>query len=270
MSYFNAGNMFFRGQWEFCETYDPGDVVVRADLFFLAIRQSAGEDPESVSSENFWKLLAEDGEEALALVPPLNAYDAKGHRVINLMGGADDADAVSVRQLYDGLQNVLDELADAAGSLQEALGSAVSTIEKTIESVRSALQTAVDTKLNISDGLTVGEYATPKGFWTNDSAGQTARYATLKQSALAMFGTAIQGAQGEPVLFGHDPETGEITGYPLSMIFGTVTDILGGNPLMTVADYPDGSLLGGNPLMAAEDYYPYGHLYGGDPSTLTQ
>jgi hypothetical protein len=259
--------MFFRGQWEFCDTYDPGDVVVRADLFFLAIRQSAGEDPVSVSSENFWKMLAEDGTEELTLVPPLDAYDAKGHRIMNLMGGEDAADAVTVKQLCDGLQNVLDELAGASRGLQEALSSAASTIEKTIESVRSALQEAVDDKIGKSEGLLVDTYMTPAGFWTNIDPEGKARYATLKQSALAMFGTAIQGAGGEPVLFGHDPETGEITGYPLSMILGTVTAVLGGNPLIAIIDYPDGELLGGNPLMAVEDYYPYGHLYGGDPFT---
>ena len=79
------------------------------------------------------------------------------------------------------------------------------------------------------------------------------------------FKTVIQDAQGEPVVFGYDPATGDIVGFSRAVIVADGGAMRGGNPLIALEDYPDGELLGGNPLMAAEDYYPYGHLYGGDP-----
>jgi hypothetical protein len=62
MPLYEPGNMFFRGQWLFCATYDPGDVAARAGELWLAIRQSAGMDPADPASENYWKSLCRCGD----------------------------------------------------------------------------------------------------------------------------------------------------------------------------------------------------------------
>ncbi|MDR1651788.1 MAG: hypothetical protein LBR87_08375, partial [Synergistaceae bacterium] len=57
MAAYDQGSMFFRGQWEYCSTYDPGDVAVRAGISFVAVRQSAGENPLDAASEDYWLAL---------------------------------------------------------------------------------------------------------------------------------------------------------------------------------------------------------------------
>ena len=54
---FDSGNMFFRGKWEFCEEYEPGDVVARANVTYVAIKRSAGYDPIISSSAEYWMAL---------------------------------------------------------------------------------------------------------------------------------------------------------------------------------------------------------------------
>ena len=54
------------------------------------------------------------------------------------------------------------------------------------------------------------------------------------------FETVIQDARGEPVVFGYDPATGDIVGFSRAAVAATGGAIRGGNPLMTLVDYPDG------------------------------
>jgi hypothetical protein len=61
MPLINPGNMFSRGEWKYCDEYDPGDVVRRAGVFYMAARQNAGVNPLDVMAENTWLPLGERG-----------------------------------------------------------------------------------------------------------------------------------------------------------------------------------------------------------------
>ena len=109
------------------------------------------------------------------------------------------------------------------------------------------------------------DYVEPPAFlWTADSSKpKTLRGMPFAKLPSLLFDGTAPG--NESVLVGYDPIARTLFGYPISMLIVVTTHIRGGNPFMALVDYPDGELRGGNPLMTIDDYYPYGHLYGGDP-----
>ena len=50
-----GGNMYFRGDWEFCPEYRSGDVVIFRGNLYLALKASAGKDP-TINTE-YWRLM---------------------------------------------------------------------------------------------------------------------------------------------------------------------------------------------------------------------
>ena len=51
----NSGNMYFRGQWEFCTEYKIGDVVLKNGVLYMALEASAGKYPEIDTT--YWRAI---------------------------------------------------------------------------------------------------------------------------------------------------------------------------------------------------------------------
>lgn len=49
-----SGNMYFRGDWEFCPEYKVGDVVQFNGTLYLAMKPSAGKDPQM--NKEYWRI----------------------------------------------------------------------------------------------------------------------------------------------------------------------------------------------------------------------
>ncbi|MBQ7263780.1 MAG: exo-alpha-sialidase [Synergistaceae bacterium] len=52
-----TGNMYWRGDWDFCPEFMPGDVVRRNGGFYLALKQNAGLDPIDPLNAAYWQTL---------------------------------------------------------------------------------------------------------------------------------------------------------------------------------------------------------------------
>ena len=51
------GNMYFKGVWEFCPEYDPGDVVLWNGSLYMALEHQAGNDPSKKENRKYWQPL---------------------------------------------------------------------------------------------------------------------------------------------------------------------------------------------------------------------
>lgn len=51
----SSGNMYFRGEWEFCPEYKVGDVVLYGGILYMAKQHNAGKYPEV--DTDYWKAI---------------------------------------------------------------------------------------------------------------------------------------------------------------------------------------------------------------------
>ena len=49
-----SGNMYFRGEWEYCPEYKTGDVVLQNGVMYLCRKPHAGQDPSEDSKGEYW------------------------------------------------------------------------------------------------------------------------------------------------------------------------------------------------------------------------
>lgn len=49
-----AGNMYYRGMWQFCPEYKTGDVVMHNGVLYLCVKPHAGKDPLETESRDYW------------------------------------------------------------------------------------------------------------------------------------------------------------------------------------------------------------------------
>jgi hypothetical protein len=289
MLYFVPGNMFFRGQWEFCETYEPGDVVVRADILFLAIRQSAGEDPFVPSSGNFWKPLSgtldsevevksnkgrpggyaplgEDGKISLLYLPAIPLIT--DHNIATKRDAADCHPMEAVTGLTDALDGKVDETASSTGEWME-------NIEVEHDDPDSATIRVYTSKLDGSENAIEYERmiygATPPGLDPATEPGTAglltasdkARLDWLPPFPLAdTFQDTIISIARKMLLDMLEPTAPD--GKPVLLGYDPETRTLFGCSLSDVTGVTD-HIYGGTPEMALGDY-PDGRLSGSDPS----
>ena len=50
----SVGNVYFRGEWQFCPEYKTGDVVMHNGTVYLCIKPHAGKDPVENGSSEYW------------------------------------------------------------------------------------------------------------------------------------------------------------------------------------------------------------------------
>ena len=50
----SVGNMYFRGEWQFCPEYKTGDVVMHNGTVYLCIKPHAGKNPIEQGSSEYW------------------------------------------------------------------------------------------------------------------------------------------------------------------------------------------------------------------------
>lgn len=55
------GNMYFKGEWEFCPEYDPGDVVLWDASLYMSLEHHAGKDPSKKDNREYWQPLGTCG-----------------------------------------------------------------------------------------------------------------------------------------------------------------------------------------------------------------
>ena len=48
------GNMYFKGEWQFCPEYKVGDVVLHDGVMYLCKLSHAGHDPSLEESADYW------------------------------------------------------------------------------------------------------------------------------------------------------------------------------------------------------------------------
>lgn len=53
-----AGNMYFRGTWEYCPEYKTGDVVLHNGVMYLCIKHHAGKEPALTGNAEYWHKIA--------------------------------------------------------------------------------------------------------------------------------------------------------------------------------------------------------------------
>jgi len=59
-----AGNMYFRGNWQFCPEYKAGDVVLHNGVMYLCKLPHAGKEPSLEENAGYWyKITPQDTEE---------------------------------------------------------------------------------------------------------------------------------------------------------------------------------------------------------------
>lgn len=51
----SVGNMYYRGEWEFCPEYRVGDVVLCNGALYLAKKPHAGRDPTDKGNADYWQ-----------------------------------------------------------------------------------------------------------------------------------------------------------------------------------------------------------------------
>ncbi len=54
---YSVGNMYFRGDWQFCPEYKTGDAVLHNGLMYLCIKPHAGKEPALKESAGYWYVI---------------------------------------------------------------------------------------------------------------------------------------------------------------------------------------------------------------------
>ena len=54
----SVGNMYYRGEWQFCPEYKTGDVVKHNEVLYLCVKPNAGKDPIEKGNSEYWYGLA--------------------------------------------------------------------------------------------------------------------------------------------------------------------------------------------------------------------
>ena len=49
-----TGNMYFKGEWQFCPEYRTGDVVIHNGVMYLCKQPHAGQEPSLEESADYW------------------------------------------------------------------------------------------------------------------------------------------------------------------------------------------------------------------------
>ena len=63
-----VGNMYFKGDWQFCPEYKTGDVVLHNGVMYLCKKPHAGKEPLLKGNEEYWHMITPQNTEDTSTV----------------------------------------------------------------------------------------------------------------------------------------------------------------------------------------------------------